>query len=83
MNWKNKPWTFTRVLFLLLGTWVCIDAIYSRQWIAFFAGLYFAVTGLLGLACAGGNCVPDEKIISKGNEIDISNLEPIKYEEIK
>lgn len=49
-------WNLPRVLFLLMGSYICFESVATNQWIGIFPGLYFATMGLLGLGCAGGNC---------------------------
>ena len=73
-------WTLTRVLYLLLGVLVIIQAVLIQQWIGILIGGYFSAMGLFAFGCAGGNCfgancsVPSKKINAP---------EEIEFEEIK
>jgi hypothetical protein len=73
-------WNLPRVMFLLMGGYICFESIATSQWIGVFPGLYFGTMGLLGLGCAGGNCaVP----VTKSKPTD-SNQEVVEsYVEIE
>jgi hypothetical protein len=49
-------WTFTRVLYLALGSMVVVESIAGQQWVGAAFGAYFAAMGLFAFGCAGGNC---------------------------
>lgn len=51
-----KNWTFTRVLFLVLGMIVIVQSVVSQQWFGVLFGSYFASMGLFSIGCASGNC---------------------------
>lgn len=49
-------WTFTRVLYVGLGTTVIISSAMSQQWFGVLFGAYFASMGLFSFGCAAGAC---------------------------
>ena len=49
-------WTFTRVLYLIMGCAVIIQSVMSQQWFGVAFGGYFAAMGLFAFGCASGNC---------------------------
>jgi hypothetical protein len=49
-------WSFIRILFVVMGITILIQAISMIQWPGVFLGTYFLSMGVLGLGCAGGNC---------------------------
>ena len=49
-------WTFTRVLYLALGSMVVAESVAGQQWVGAAFGAYFAAMGLFAFGCAGGNC---------------------------
>ena len=72
-------WTFVRVFYLLMGTWVLVQSVLAGQWLGVALGTYFAAMGLFAFGCAAGNCSvgsgKPKKIAQPEKEID--------YEEIK
>jgi hypothetical protein len=56
---KNRiftGWTVSRLMYLLLGLLIIIQAIVDRQYFGIPFGLYFAAMGIFAFGCAGGNC---------------------------
>lgn len=49
-------WTFTRALYLLMGSALIIQSAVSQQWFGVLFGGYFASMGLFAFGCAAGNC---------------------------
>ena len=49
-------WTFTRVLYVALGTFVIINSAPNQQWFGVLFGAYFASMGLFSFGCASGAC---------------------------
>lgn len=49
-------WTLSRLLYVLLGVLITIQAILDKQWAGILFGAYFFIMGIFGLGCAGGNC---------------------------
>lgn len=73
-------WTFTRVLYLIIGIAVIIQSIMIQQWLGIAFGGYFASMGLFAYGCAAGNCFggncstePEQK----------STVQDVNLEEIK
>jgi hypothetical protein len=63
-------WTFTRVLYLAMGTFVMVQSAIDRLWLGVIIGIYFASMGIFALGCAAGNCsVPKvQSTTSKKND---------------
>ncbi|NJW52601.1 hypothetical protein [Salinimicrobium oceani] len=49
-------WTWSRILFLVIGILVMIQGFSADQWSGTALGLYVAAMGLFGIGCAAGNC---------------------------
>lgn len=72
-------WTFMRIIYLLAGILIIIQAVYTRQWLAVVAGSWFAAMGLFAMGCAAGNChTPSHSHTIKGSEGDVVNFEEVK-----
>lgn len=52
----TQKWTFTRVLFAVLGFTLIIQSSMRFEWLGVFIGLYFAAMGIFAFGCARGNC---------------------------
>ncbi|MEO7174807.1 MAG: hypothetical protein ABIV51_03135 [Saprospiraceae bacterium] len=75
-------WTFTRLLYLGLGTAIMINSAMNQQWIGVLFGAYFASMGLFAFGCAAGNCYVgnNNAVAAENNNSDIQDIE---FEEIK
>ena len=77
-----KNWTFTRALYLLLGTAVIVQSVVSQHWFGAIFGGYFAAMGLFAFGCASGDCF-------RGNcatePLQNSNaaIQDVEFEEVK
>lgn len=49
-------WTWTRVLFFIMGILVLGQGIDADQWPGVALGAYIAAMGLFGWGCASGSC---------------------------
>ena len=49
-------WTFTRMIYIVLGIAFMIQSIMQSQWPGAILGFYFASMGLFAFGCASGNC---------------------------
>lgn len=49
-------WNWMRVLYLIAGIFIMIQAVANQIWIGLLLGGYFVVMGLFALGCAAGNC---------------------------
>ncbi|CAN5442690.1 hypothetical protein BH10BAC1_BH10BAC1_17120 [soil metagenome] len=82
---KNRilsGWTFTRVLYLALGTAVVMNGIANKEWWGILLGGYFASMGLFAFGCASGNCLGGNcNVEPKQN--NKTEIQEIKFEEIK
>jgi hypothetical protein len=72
-----KNWTFTRALYLLIGTAVIVQSVMSKQWFGVAFGGYFASMGLFAFGCAAGNCATEP--LQKSN----TTIEDVEFEEVK
>jgi uncharacterized membrane protein HdeD (DUF308 family) len=73
-------WTFMRILYLLAGILIAIQALLAREWPAVFIGGWFIAMGLFALGCAAGNCFSPPQTQSKKNTPDDTF---VSFEEIK
>lgn len=55
----SRGWTFSRIVFVILGSLIVIQAVEQAHWAIMLVGLYFASMGVSGFGCAGGNCNVD------------------------
>ncbi len=49
-------WNFTRVIFLIIGLWMGIQAGLNGEWVGMVIGTYLGSMGLFAFGCARGNC---------------------------
>ncbi len=57
----SLPWSFTRVLYLILGGIIVGQAIMDQLWFGIILGGYFMAMGVFAWGCAAGNCaIPQE-----------------------
>jgi hypothetical protein len=56
VNRLLRNWTIIRVVYLLLGSFVAIQAGMHSEWLGMTFGIYFASMGLFGFGCARGSC---------------------------
>lgn len=75
-------WSFTRVLYLIMGIVIIIQTAMDQLWIGVAFGAYFAAMGLFSFGCAsgscyGGNCATDPK--RKSN----TAIQDVEFEEVK
>ncbi|MCE2963582.1 MAG: hypothetical protein ACK4WA_09405 [Chitinophagales bacterium] len=52
------PWSFMRVIRLLMGVFLIAQGVYAHQWMAVFLGLGFSLLPILNLGCGceGSSC---------------------------
>ncbi len=60
-----SQWTFMRVLYLVMGLLIIIQAIVAKQWFGMALGSYFLSAAIFALGCAGGSCSVNTKQIHK------------------
>ncbi len=75
----KRPLTFRRILFLVMGGFVCVSSLKQMEWVGVFIGAYFFSMGLFTLGCADNCGIPLQRF-STNNEV---NTEEIEYEEVK
>lgn len=69
-------WTFTRALYLLMGSIILVQSVVEHQIMGVIFGTYFASMGLFAFGCAAGNC-------AMGPQSDNTHTEDVSFEEIK
>jgi multisubunit Na+/H+ antiporter MnhC subunit len=75
-------WTFTRALFLVMGSYMVVQSIMTKQWFGLAMGGYFASMGLFAFGCAAGNCAVPSNSNSRASEARKDTLD-VEYEEVK
>jgi len=74
-------WTLTRVLYLVMGSYIVVQSVLDQQWIGILLGGYFAAMGLFAFGCAAGNCGVG---YSEGRKNQgAANFEEVVFEEVK
>ena len=73
-------WTFTRVLYLIIGIALIIQSVMSQQWFGVALGGYFASMGLFAFGCAAGNCFAGSCEVEPKQK---SIIQDVKFEEVK
>ncbi|HUM52494.1 MAG TPA: hypothetical protein PK431_11795 [Chitinophagales bacterium] len=79
---KNRiltGWNFQRAFYLLMGLFVIVNAIMTKQWFGAIFGAYFASMGLFSFGCAAGACYTSNNTQTPTTN-DIQNVE---FEEVK
>ena len=51
-----KGWTFSRFMFVLIGSFIIIQAVLDGHWYGVVLGAYVAFMGIFAFGCASGNC---------------------------
>lgn len=72
-------WTMMRVLYLVMGITLVIQAIMAAQYMMIALGGYFAVMAVFGIGCMGGNCYTPRVTKKPAHQ----NSGEVIYEEIK
>ncbi|MBL0913392.1 MAG: hypothetical protein IBJ09_13570 [Bacteroidia bacterium] len=52
----RSGWNSVRILYLLAGLAITVQAIWTAEWFGLLPGLYFMSMGLFAFGCASGNC---------------------------
>jgi hypothetical protein len=82
---KNRilnNWTFTRALYLLIGTAVIVQSVMSQQWFGVVFGGYFASMGLFAFGCATGNCYGGN-CGTEPQQKSNTTIQDVEFEEVK
>ncbi len=56
---KNRlftGWNIWRIIYLVIGIAMLIQAAVYEQWLGVILGIYMSSMGLFGFGCAGGSC---------------------------
>lgn len=75
-------WTLTRVLYLVMGTYIVVQSVLEQQWIGILLGGYFVSMGLFAFGCAAGNCGVGSYSQGHKNH-DSVNFGEVVFEEVK
>ncbi|MBS1599403.1 MAG: hypothetical protein JST75_14350 [Bacteroidetes bacterium] len=75
-------WNFRRVIYLLLGGIIIVQAIMEREWIGILFGAYLASMGVFAFGCAGGNCFGANCYLQRREEMT-TQVQDLNFEEIK
>ena len=72
-------WTFTRGLYIVMGSIIIIQSILNHQWLGVVFGGYFAAMGIFAFGCAAGNCFGGNCSVETNQKINIPGKE---FEEV-
>ncbi|MDX1651606.1 MAG: hypothetical protein R3277_03880 [Brumimicrobium sp.] len=75
-------WTFTRALFVIMGTMVIVQSALNHEWFVVLFGAYFAAMGLFAFGCASGGCFGGN-CATASKENSNASKEDVEYEEVK
>ena len=73
-----RTWTFMRALRLVMGVWVLVSSINTKQYFVATFGVLFIYQALMNVGCACG--VPPQSSMSKKPSTD---TDEVTYEEVK
>lgn len=75
-------WTFTRGLYLIMGSFLIIQSALHAQWFGVLFGGYFAAMGLFAFGCAAGNCFGDN-CSTEPQQKPNTGIQDVEFEEVK
>lgn len=75
-------WTITRVLYLLIGSFILIQSVIETQWPGIIFGGYFAAMGLFAFGCAAGNCFSGN-CSAEPQQKSNTTIQDTEFEELK
>jgi presenilin-like A22 family membrane protease len=75
-------WTFVRVLYVVIGSFVIVHSIIEKQWAGVAVGAYFAAMGLFAFGCAAGNCFVGNSAAEPMSKSETNSTE-VTFEEVK
>ncbi len=76
-------WTVTRALYLIMGLFVVVQAVYEKQYFGIAIGGYFMAMAIFNFGCAAGGCCNTYMPDSTAKARETVNTTPIEFEEIK
>jgi hypothetical protein len=68
-------WTVTRVIYLVIGSFLIVQSAMEKQWPGVVFGGYFAAMGLFAFGCAAGNCFGGYCSAETSSELKTTNQE--------
>lgn len=72
-------WNFMRVLWLIMGIGIIIQAVTERNFLMLLPGLYFVFAALANIGCFAGSCATG---LNTGNRTKKDAITEIEFEEI-
>lgn len=75
-------WTFTRGLYLVMGSFLIIQSAIQEQWLGVLFGSYFAAMGLFAFGCAAGNCLGGN-CSTEPQQKRGTSIQDVEFEEVK
>lgn len=73
-------WNFMRVLWLVMGVGISIQAVTEKNYLMLLPGLYFVFAALANIGCFAGNCATGFNTGINNRKEAVSEIE---YEEIQ
>ena len=73
-------WNFVRVLWLMMGTGILIQAITEKNFPMLLPGLYFVFASLANIGCFGGTCATGYTTNNSNKKEAITEIE---FEEVQ
>lgn len=75
-------WTFTRALYVVMGTVVIVQSAINQQWFGVLFGGYFAAMGLFSFGCAAGRCFSGS-CNTEPQQKSKTQIQDVVFEEVK
>lgn len=73
-------WNFMRVLWLIMGTGIVIQAITEKNFLMLLPGLYFVFASLANIGCFAGSCATGYTTNTDNKKETITEIE---FEEVQ
>lgn len=73
-------WNFMRVLWLLMGVGIIIQAITEKNFLMLLPGLYFVFAAIANIGCFAGSCATGYTANTSNKKKEITEIE---FEEVK
>ncbi len=71
-------WNFRRVIYLVGGIFITIQAVVEKQWFLLIPGVYFTSMGFFAFGCASGNCYTGFNPAQAKKDLAETSFEEIK-----
>jgi hypothetical protein len=73
-------WNFMRMLWLIMGVGIVIQAITERNFLMLLPGLYFVFAAIANIGCFSGSCATDYTSSSSNKKESVTEIE---FEEVQ